>query len=234
MNTYISVLIHPFDLDYRHQDDETVASRGSISMRTAIIKASSNEKTRFEVHSTPSRAHSSIQKWFIKANHPVEAARWIQAIERSIEWHKRVAASTATSQSSLSERDKDASSLNNERQSMDSDFRAPSIHRSITNVHRVGTFDASSIRSMPLPFGRGSIGGDYAGSVIESEPSSVAPALARMTSENDDRAGDDTDSGSVNEVLGVAPPHEGSFSLQGNALGTQVSIASLFIPRCIH
>ncbi|THH16409.1 hypothetical protein EW146_g4224 [Bondarzewia mesenterica] len=74
---------------YRHQEDETVASRGSITMKSAILRVPpSNEKVRFEVQSTPSRGHTSIQKWYIRANHPVEAARWTQAISKAIEWYK--------------------------------------------------------------------------------------------------------------------------------------------------
>ncbi|KAG7095285.1 hypothetical protein E1B28_006055 [Marasmius oreades] len=76
---------------YRHQEDETIASRGSISMRSALLKIPSgrSDKIHFEVHSTPSKGHTSIQKWYLKANHPVEAARWAQAIGKSIEWYKR-------------------------------------------------------------------------------------------------------------------------------------------------
>jgi oxysterol-binding protein 1 len=76
-------------IDYRHQDDETVASRGSISMKMAVLR--DTERTRFEIHSIPSRTHhqhSGSQKWFMKANHPVEAHRWTQAIAKSIEWYK--------------------------------------------------------------------------------------------------------------------------------------------------
>ncbi|KAK0195540.1 Oxysterol-binding protein-domain-containing protein [Armillaria mellea] len=74
---------------YRHQEDESVASRGSISMKTAILKISAADRLRFEVHSTPSRGHQSgVQKWYMKANHPVEASRWTQSISKSIEWHK--------------------------------------------------------------------------------------------------------------------------------------------------
>ena len=36
-------------VDYRHQDDETVASRGSISMKMAVLR--DTERTRFEIHS---------------------------------------------------------------------------------------------------------------------------------------------------------------------------------------
>ena len=78
-----------FLIDYRHQDDETVASRGSISMKMAVLR--DVERTRFEIHSVPSRSHhqhSGIQKWFMKANHPVEAHRWTQAIANTIEWYK--------------------------------------------------------------------------------------------------------------------------------------------------
>ncbi len=75
--------------DYRHQEDELVASRGSISMKTAVLRPPTGaEKLRFEVHSTPSRGHTSVQKWYMKANHPVEASRWTQAISRAIEHAK--------------------------------------------------------------------------------------------------------------------------------------------------
>ena len=56
-------------------------------MKTALIKTSSSDKTRFEVHSTPSRG--PVQKWYMKANHPVEAQRWVNAINGAIEWFKR-------------------------------------------------------------------------------------------------------------------------------------------------
>ena len=85
----IYLLFNIFLIDYRHQDDETVASRGSISMKKAALREV--ERTRFQVHSIPSRLHhqhSPTQKWFMKANHPVEARRWTQAIEKSIEWYK--------------------------------------------------------------------------------------------------------------------------------------------------
>jgi oxysterol-binding protein 1 len=54
-------------VDYRHQEDETVASRGSIATKTAVLKtAPSGDKVRFEVHSTPSRGHNNVQKWYLK------------------------------------------------------------------------------------------------------------------------------------------------------------------------
>ncbi|KAF8519178.1 Oxysterol-binding protein-domain-containing protein [Gautieria morchelliformis] len=87
---------------YRHQDDENLACRGSISMKSVVLKTSSaGEKLRFEVQSTPHHrpgahhhlgpqppSNSGIQKWYMKANHPAEAARWTHAIKKSIEWYR--------------------------------------------------------------------------------------------------------------------------------------------------
>ncbi|KIJ95530.1 hypothetical protein K443DRAFT_124791 [Laccaria amethystina LaAM-08-1] len=58
---------------YRHQEDESITSRGSISMKTAVLKPS--ERNKFEVHSSPSRGHHHHSKWYLRANHPVEAHR---------------------------------------------------------------------------------------------------------------------------------------------------------------
>ncbi|KAF8584900.1 hypothetical protein K439DRAFT_1660550 [Ramaria rubella] len=90
---------------YRHQEDENLTCRGSISMKSAVLKLSSaGEKLRFEVQSTPHHYHrrpshhsahihpspsnSGVQKWYMKANHPAEVARWTQAIKKSIEWYQ--------------------------------------------------------------------------------------------------------------------------------------------------
>lgn len=68
-------------------------------MTTAVLKFANNERVRFEVHSSPThRNHSHVphtsasgssgaQKWYIKANHQAEAARWIQAIKKNIDWY---------------------------------------------------------------------------------------------------------------------------------------------------
>jgi hypothetical protein len=78
------------NIGYHHQEDEQVASRGSISMKNAVLYLpTSGEKLRFEVHSTPSRGRTRVQKWYMKANHPVEASRWMQGISRAIEHTKQ-------------------------------------------------------------------------------------------------------------------------------------------------
>ncbi|KAI0808977.1 Oxysterol-binding protein-domain-containing protein [Irpex lacteus] len=76
---------------FHHQEDEQVASRGSIAMKTAVLKSTPGSGgLRFEVQSTPTRGNS-VQKWYVKANHPVEASRWMQALTKSIQWAQREA-----------------------------------------------------------------------------------------------------------------------------------------------
>jgi len=104
-------------------------------MKNAVLK-STHDRLRFEVHSVPalqqdphSPSNSSStagnrapaasgQKWYLKANHPVEAARWIQAIERSIQYFAKEREGRLVGSSSDREdvarrrsRDSDASSL---------------------------------------------------------------------------------------------------------------------------
>lgn len=71
-------------------------------MRSAVLKLPTGaEKLRFEVQSTPHHrpgahhhlgpqppSNSGVQKWYMKANHPAEVARWTQAIKKSIEWYQ--------------------------------------------------------------------------------------------------------------------------------------------------
>jgi len=72
-------------------------------MKTAVLRPPSGaEKYRFEVHSTPSRGRSHVQKWYMKANHPVEASRWTQAISRAIEHAKQCHKACESDTSSIS------------------------------------------------------------------------------------------------------------------------------------
>ncbi|KAJ3967976.1 Oxysterol-binding protein-domain-containing protein [Lentinula raphanica] len=81
---------------YRRQEDESVASRGAISMRSAGVRVSPSDKLRFEIFSgspsnpasTPSPSSQS-QRWYLKANHPIEANRWISAIEEWKAWARQ-------------------------------------------------------------------------------------------------------------------------------------------------
>ncbi|KAI0641225.1 Oxysterol-binding protein-domain-containing protein [Trametes meyenii] len=183
---------------YRHQDDETVASRGSIAMKTAVLTVPNNSSgVRFEVHSTPSRGHSSVQKWYLKANHPVEATRWINAIQRSIELAKQGERSERRSGES------DATSLK----------PASSIGATSRHPRQKHRSTPSGLHSAPSS---ATGDGDDAGEISDRREAGDPP------DERDDENEDSSDSGSTQQ----APPHANAFELQGNALLAQVELTS--------
>ncbi|KAH9920538.1 Oxysterol-binding protein-domain-containing protein [Epithele typhae] len=187
---------------YRHQEDENLACRGSISLRHAILTVPTGTSgLRFEVHSTPSRGHSSIQKWYLKANHPVEASRWITAIQKSME---------------LAKRDDTQS-----RKSGDSE--APSLKPSLSisgatrRRHTQSTSGASGVISATSSQVDGDSGGEAAS---ERRDHDHQPSFT--DTEGDQDHGDSSDSDSVRN----AAPHANSFELQGNSLIAQTDLAA--------
>ncbi|KAH9475771.1 Oxysterol-binding protein-like protein 1 [Psilocybe cubensis] len=209
---------------YRHQDDETVASRGSISMKTAVLHIA--ERNRFEVHSLPSKgSHNSItQKWYMKANHPVEAHRWTEAINKSIEWFKQ-------RENGI---DSDASSINaSRRRSTDSE------HSGIKSTPSMQSQSLSShLWRKSAPGGSGRDRDSMTGSTytyIDSADASpnlmqndtVGPSAAsHHTIENDggEEDNDEEDSSSANSDE-KTPPHS-NFELQGSATSTQLELCA--------
>ncbi|KAJ7674024.1 Oxysterol-binding protein-domain-containing protein [Mycena polygramma] len=72
---------------YRHQDDEAFASRGAMAVKNCILKPPAGaERMRFEIHS--GAGGRGGEKWYMKANHPVEAGRWVAAISANVAWAK--------------------------------------------------------------------------------------------------------------------------------------------------
>lgn len=56
-------------------------------MSSASVKITGHEKSRFEVYSNPSNGKKAVtQRWYIKANHPSEASKWLHALQRSADW----------------------------------------------------------------------------------------------------------------------------------------------------
>ncbi|KAI6112236.1 Oxysterol-binding protein-domain-containing protein [Pisolithus croceorrhizus] len=188
---------------YRHQEDENVASRGAISLKTAILKTGNGgDKTRFEVHSAPSRSRASgIQKWYMRANHPVEAARWTQAISNSMEWARR----------------HDLGQLSLPRGSGDSDRSALKPGKVGLNLGTKRKVDlgAHSIRGSQGSFAdmREDGGGVILGNVSEDAIND------EYDTENDDRR-----NGSSLSSLSTRPPHESTFDLQGNSVAAQMEL----------
>ena len=188
--------IHPYT-DYRHQEDEQVASRGSISMKTAILRLPTGaEKLRFEVHSTPSRGHTSVQKWFMKANHPVETSRWTQAISRAIDHAKH--------QYRSNEGDSSPISRHSGRGSISSTLSLPHPRKKDR--------EAESVCSSTVPT-------DDEGE-IHGVPSS-------LDSGNDDRQDAASGNDSTDRNLDAEhPPHESFFELQGNSTAAQLELTT--------
>ncbi|KAL1719000.1 Oxysterol-binding protein-domain-containing protein [Schizophyllum commune] len=190
---------------YRHQEDETIASRGSISMKTAILKTPpGQDKLRFEVHSMPSKGHhSGVQKWYMKANHPVEAHRWIQAINQSIEWYKR-----------------DDISI----QSTDSvGEQSPAAHRTIRG----------SVTSLSMSMHRHGSSRTHRSNEAASSSSHLDDKSARDDTSDagasprpdDDRREDDEDaSESDSDSRRGRVPYEDTFELQGNTAAAQLEL----------
>jgi hypothetical protein len=218
-------LIHPpsliiYYIDYRHQEDETIASRGSISMKTAILKVSPSEKLRFEVHSVPSRGHSGVQKWYMKANHPVEASRWIQAIKKSIEWHKNDA------DEEKQKRRKSVESESSVSQTVHSAAHSAAhfAKRSTAFFRQKHRSEAGSINSAYTELG-------VDGYASEDLSSTLHDGGAYVSSGND--AGDngefdncdDDDSLAANSASRT-PPHDTAFELQGNSTMAQMELTS--------
>ena len=213
-----------FFIDYRHQDDETVASRGSISMKRVILR--DTEGTRFEIHSIPSRSnhqHSGIQKWFMKANHPVEARRWTQAIAMSIEWYKMREGG-----------DSDASSIigcggtkkkSARRKSAESDS---SMMRTTTSMH---SQSLSGFWKKGSP-GNGIIMRDQDSITGDLDMTDASPDLSRDGPSHDgnmDKAGydegndGDDDASSAANSENKSPPHP-NIDLQANATAAQLEL----------
>lgn len=189
--------------DYRHQEDEGVASRGTISMKTAIMNvAPGSLGLRFDVHSPPPR-HGSAQKWFLKANHPKEASRWIQALQKAIEFAKRDV---------------------EERKSIESD--APSSYAPSGKQHRPSTSFLHRSRGGSGATGPGSTTSSMAGD-DDSRASPVVhpPQLSlRAGSENDQEP--ENEISSFEQSTEQLPPYSGSFELQGNALVAHAELAA--------
>ncbi|EAU87124.1 oxysterol-binding protein [Coprinopsis cinerea okayama7 len=193
---------------YRHQEDETVASRGSISMRNAVLKVS--EKTRFEI-STVGYYGGTAQKWYLKANHPVEAHRWTQAINQSIEWVRQEAAS------SIDER---------RRPSGESDSSGV---RSTPSVHSHNPVPPTMKKSLRSRL-KDSISLTGSSSNVDLNDHN-GPNLAQNeeSAVKDDEDEDEGSSSSQSERSG-SPPHE-NFELHGNATVAQLEITSQLLAK---
>lgn len=168
-------------------------------MKNAVLTIPSGTSgLRFEVHSTPSRGHSSVQKWYIKANHPVEATRWITAIQKGIDIAKRQGEQA-------------------DRRSGESDVTSLKPSSSIG-----GASQFPRKKDRPTPGGMHSApssaadDGDDAGEVSDRREGGNA---------GDERE-DENETSSDTDSTQQTPPHANAFELQGNALLAQVELTA--------
>jgi len=208
-------------IDYRHQEDENIASRGSITMKTAVLKvASGSNEQKFEVHHIPSRGHQTAQKWYLKADHPVEGTRWTTMIRKNIDWYKQ-------------EEQRDRAARKSE-----TSLRAPSMKS-------VGTTNTSSntlSSRRTLSKGREPSGNysDNCNGGPDSEASSItgvggdSPAVPTPTIvaglERQEDGGDAPDGSSADDLTeSDHPPFEDAFKIQENYVQIQTKLISDYL-----
>lgn len=202
LSPLLSIYGAQLPVDYRHQEDEGIASRGAITMKTAILKTSpGGDKTRFEIHSTPSRGHTTGQKWYMRANHHVEAAGWTLALGKSIQWARR---------DEQVPRKSGESELNA--------LKPKSLRTSFQSV--------ISARRMDAGTRGGGSQSSFMGITDESMEDGLHPetrkaAKSPSTSENEER-----NYNSSASVLTQSPPHNATFDLQGNSAAAQMELTT--------
>ena len=166
-------------------------------MKNAVLRSpTGGEKLRFEVHSTPSRGRTHVQKWYLKANHPVEASRWTQGISRAIELAKQSCKASDSDTSSIFRRS----------------GRGP-LNSSVS-VHRKDR-DTESVTSSLVPTD------DEGGENPFREDSSLR---VRENDERHDASSGNDSTDRIHESDN--PPHESSFELLGNSTAAQLEITT--------
>jgi len=212
----------PPSIDYRHQEDEDITSRGSISMKTAILKLSpggDKDKTRFEVHSTPSRGHTTgVQKWYMRANHHVEAAWWTQAIAKSIQCARREEPPPHGPASSSRKSGESEMSLNALKPKS---FRA-SFQSTVSASRRRMDADARGSQGSFVSVGAGMCDSvdEHDGLPPETSKSRFASSSSSSATHNDNQ--NDSSSSSVHTQQ--HPPHNATFDLHGNSTAAQMEL----------
>ncbi|GLB39485.1 putative OSBP family protein [Lyophyllum shimeji] len=233
---------------YRTQQDETVASRGSISMKTAVLRLSASDRCRFEVHA--GAGASASQKWYVKANHPVEAARWTAALRRSVEWwgqREGEGGEGGVSEGGGGEGGRRRRSAESEESALRSGSgsgsvksvlgRVPSGTKTKVGVGRLAAGTGSLLRRERDKGARSASGASGASSGMDTAASNNSIAGVGddgLTDAGDEDAdADDADGegegggdeeSSDAESSGRVPPHEAAFELHGNTTAAQLEL----------
>ncbi|KAG8822739.1 hypothetical protein FRC17_009468 [Serendipita sp. 399] len=182
---------------YRHQDDENLACRGSLSMRNARVKPSSTDKLKFEIYASTRNGEGTPERWYMKANHAVEVSRWIQALQRAIDWSKKGKGVDSDSFSITSANMSDQGTM------YTSSSGKKRFSRATGSVSFMGLRNSRDGRASSTP------------SLLQPVPS--APAEEAEISDDED---------SWNELTSRSqPPHQDAIQLIGNTTSTHIDLA---------
>lgn len=198
-------------------------------MKTAVLKVSSGtNEQRFEVHHTPSRGHQTAQKWYLKADHPVEGTRWTTMIRKNIDWYKQKEQGDRTARMS------------------ESSLRAPSMRsigtantssNTLSSRHTKSTFSKGKEPSGNLSDnGNGGPGSEassisgFGGDSPAVPPPKIVPGLEQQES------GEDPLDDSSAEDIGESdyPPFEDTFKIQENYVQVQAKLISDYLHALIQ
>lgn len=171
-------------------------------MRNARVKASSTDKLRFEVHASTRSGEGAPEKWYMKAQHAVEVTRWVQSLQRAIEWSQRGGRGN----------DSDAASIASVRTDAGAMQTAPSPKKRFSRVTKNAVF--GSIKRS------GSSQRGSSASSLHREPLPVTAAPDHYSSDEDN---------STKASSQDRPPHHDSFELLGNTATTHIELAAQLV-----
>ncbi|KAF7304407.1 Oxysterol-binding protein [Mycena chlorophos] len=202
---------------YRHQEDEVYASRGSISVVNCVLKPpSGTDRLRFEIHSGSGKGG---EKWYLKANHPVEAGRWVSAISASVAWAK---ARDEESETSALDPSRSPAAGGSSSASIISGSSGRS--RVVSVLRRSGT--GQSISKKPMTDDTSELGGRTSGEGSPKMGESDAEGERDADVDEDDEDDDEDSNLSVNgKRAAFAAPHEETFDILGNSATTGLELA---------
>ncbi|KAJ1310654.1 hypothetical protein OPQ81_009183 [Rhizoctonia solani] len=204
---------------YRTREDEGLAVRGAVSVRAARLKTTHGDKLRFEIHAHAPSAQSGHatpsagQKWYMKANHPGEVARWVQMINRSIEFYQQ----KDRGQLPVPGSDADSIQSNN-----DGSKRSKSLRSSVDILRGwSGRSNHSATRSrvsinQPAP-------------PVESNASQIS----RDAPDTLGNPEDDTRSHSSEDSGPSTVPHEDRFNLQCRSMQMEIDLARQLLDQLV-
>lgn len=202
-------------------------------MKNAFLKTSNNSapsnkpSLRFEIHSLPSThpSSSSQQKWYIKANHPTEASRWITAIRACMDWYTKRDDATPN----LTVAGAEVEMIR--RASGESYSDSKSVY-SFVKSNRPQFLGRPSMVPTGLSISVSGTGGDADSIHVASavDPVAFLPAERGEEDGDEDMETSSTDTGA--RGLGQAPPFEAECEIAANSVVMQLEAVQQLVVGC--